>query len=415
MPRNRLPLLWLVLLLITLAGCTPPNTHDAARAVPTQNALDAELMMACYKVDLSRVEAAIDAGADLNRRAGDWLQSWIDDPVGGRGPLTWRFIRGYRLTPMMAALHKFDVDPLDRYDITICLLDAGADPEAADMAGATVLQYAIDGRASLVALRLIRRGVEVNTMTEVYIDGDQGSPLWQAVRRDDGDVIQALLETGADPNVPSQFGSTPLIEAINRGALLRLLIEHGADVNQPTPAYTEDHAGRPLEWATSPLLIAITESSREVVDLLIEAGANVGNPEDLRAVPSDEIYSIYRHDSWRTRRLIELGVPPFQSTDYGSTPLHTVARDPMAIDILDILLKVPGVPLELGSGPKGWGTPLVHAYQVDNLTAGQRLLAAGASPDAVVPFQDRSLLSTAIDDGKTAWVALLRGAGATPE
>jgi hypothetical protein len=62
--------------------------------------------------------------------------------------------------------------------------------------------------------------------------------LWASEGRNskDGSVVRLLLEHGADINVQSRSGRTPLHEASYEGALevVRLLLEHGADVEAKT-------------------------------------------------------------------------------------------------------------------------------------------------------------------------------------
>lgn len=76
---------------------------------------------------------------------------------------------------------------------------------------------------------------------------DRGmSPLHHAVARDDLAAVTALLESGADPNLQSDYGNSPLFAAVDhrgrtssaletiartRWALTRALLDHGAQIN----------------------------------------------------------------------------------------------------------------------------------------------------------------------------------------
>ena len=67
-----------------------------------------------------------------------------------------------------------------------------------------------------------------------------GLTLQQAVADagENEDVLAALLKGGADPNVRDRFGLTPLMRAARDawwGNVIRLLIEHGADVGARDP------------------------------------------------------------------------------------------------------------------------------------------------------------------------------------
>ena len=58
-------------------------------------------------------------------------------------------------------------------------------------------------------------------------------PLLAAVQYDQSLVVAILLSLGANPNVKNIFGWTPLMYAASRGNLeiIQLLINHGADLN----------------------------------------------------------------------------------------------------------------------------------------------------------------------------------------
>jgi ankyrin repeat protein len=79
----------------------------------------------------------------------------------------------------------------------------------------------------------------------------------------DGSVLRLLLEHGADINVRSRSGWTPLYLASMNGALevVRLLLEHGADVEAK-----DKYGGTALQVATG-------GRHDKVVKLLREHGA----------------------------------------------------------------------------------------------------------------------------------------------
>jgi ankyrin repeat protein len=78
----------------------------------------------------------------------------------------------------------------------------------------------------------------------------------------DGSVVRLLLEHGADINAQNQIGRTPLHWASIKGALevVRLLLEHGSDVE------VEDYDGKTaLEFAADGGHGEVVESLREQV------------------------------------------------------------------------------------------------------------------------------------------------------
>ena len=113
------------------------------------------------------------------------------------------------------------------------------------------------------------------------------TPLHSAAYYGNLEVVQKLIEYGADIGAEDQYGCTPLYDG-SEGiypkdcSVLRFLLEHGADVN-----------ARANEGET-PLLRASIHGALEVVRVLLEHGADVTAKDDrgrtaLQVAPNDEI------------------------------------------------------------------------------------------------------------------------------
>jgi ankyrin repeat protein len=122
------------------------------------------------------------------------------------------------ITPLMYAALYGDVARMRS------LLDAGADPNVRNEAGATALLWAVDDLAK--TRLLLEHGADVNAKS---LDGR--TPLMvAAARAGSSAVLTVLLDKGADPNVDLE-GLTALSEAAYAADLpaMRLLIARGAD------------------------------------------------------------------------------------------------------------------------------------------------------------------------------------------
>ncbi len=192
------------------------------------------------------------------------------------------------------------------------LLDAGADPNAANKAGATPLMWCAGdiakvklllargagvnavsaaGRTPLhvaayhdgsddVARLLIAKGADVNARDKAGI-----SVLELAAQNNNLGVARLLLERKAAINTADVLGFTPLHLAAGSssqsGELVRLLLAHGAAVNARNPdAPIKVLNGDFRLGRFTPLHMAVT-ANFEAVKALVDAGADV-NALDIR-------------------------------------------------------------------------------------------------------------------------------------
>ncbi len=189
----------------------------AACAVLAVGALPAmaqsEVADAAMRGDVDAVRRLLDASADVNGRPAD---------VNAR--------QGDGATALHWAAYGGDVE------LARLLIDAGADPAAANRNGST--------------------------------------PLWLAATNGDTAMIQTLLDAGADPNESLPLGRTPLMLAARTGNpdAVAVLLDHGADVN-----------ARETARGTTPLMWAADQGHADIASLLIARGADVGARSDPAA------------------------------------------------------------------------------------------------------------------------------------
>jgi len=142
------------------------------------------------------------------------------------------------------------------------LLERGADPNAANVLGATPLHFAAAFRAPYATFEaLLNRGADPNRLdtygvTPLHVAVEKGSPVR---------VIELLLRKGGDPNVANNAGFTAMHVAAEHNppvSVVRALISSGADVNRKT------------KKGSTPLDIALGHhgSSAQLVGFLRAAG-----------------------------------------------------------------------------------------------------------------------------------------------
>jgi ankyrin repeat protein len=161
------------------------------------------------------------------------------------------------------------------------LLDAGADVEAPNPDGESALMLAVKTGELPIVEMLIKSGAKVNTVEQFH----KQTPLMYAAAapRNAGEMVKILLAKGADvkpralySDWPSQITSEPRAQYRPAGGLNALLyaardgcfecveelIAAGADVNVPTPE------------GVTPLMMALDNDHNDVAKLLLDRGAN---------------------------------------------------------------------------------------------------------------------------------------------
>ena len=150
---------------------------------------------------------------------------------------------------------------------------------------------------------------------------DRRAPLHSAAYYGDLEVVQKLIEYGADISAEDFKGYSPLYFAsegvhLKDRTVLRLLLEHGADVN----ARTKD--------GETALHNASIFGALEVVRLLLEHGADVNARQEYGITPLHcfNTVSIRPGAVGVARLLLEQGADVNARAKDGSTPLHVASR-----------------------------------------------------------------------------------------
>lgn len=156
------------------------------------------------------------------------------------------------------------------------LLEAGADINATDTHGNTAVMTATQKNNVDTVKALIEQGADINIR-----NNNQDNVLLYAGAEGLLEILQLAIETGADTTLTNRFGGTALIPASDRGhvdIVEELLINSDTDVN---------HLNN-LHWTA--LLEAIIlgdggEKYQQIVRLLVEHGADVNISDEDGTTP----------------------------------------------------------------------------------------------------------------------------------
>jgi ankyrin repeat protein len=115
-------------------------------------------------------------------------------------------------------------------DFAKSLIENGADVNATDTDGRTVLMHAIITNQTDIAMLLIAKGADVNARGPSEV-----TPLMLAAENGETDVVTLLIDDGADVNAVNSYGLTvlmyakePPIPKASNPEIVNLLVKAGA-------------------------------------------------------------------------------------------------------------------------------------------------------------------------------------------
>ncbi len=182
------------------------------------------------------------------------------------------------------------------------------------------LRWAVKDRRHEQVENLLIAGADPNR-TNVF---DMKIPLHVAIEQSDVEMVRILLKYGAKPNQKNSFGDAMLHDAAESGNLeiVKMLVEAGAIVNRKTDS-------------GSPIKAALKEGHEDVVDYLIQHGADLESRKTLvygHRVESSSTPIFAALESKRSdlvQKMVDKGVDLTMIGDNGNTLLHAAVNSGM--------------------------------------------------------------------------------------
>ena len=305
--------------------------------------------------------------------AGHQSQSWGDipallelgiDPAPLRWtPIMWKIVKGDATVEDVEALEEHELAKTDSQDRDAFLLAVEAE------------------RADLVRA-FVSRGHDL--LTKAWCGK---TALHLTAKNGDTGMTELLLKLGHPVDAPNDFGDTALSDAVYNPAIVRILLEHGANVNHKDQngygAINEADslevfellldAGADIDDISGggdwPLKCACEDGDSELVNFLLKRGASV----DLTSTGETALHAAVRAASLEcVRILLEAGADVNAEDVDGWTCLWYVESAEMARFLLEKGAD-PTVSDMCGGVPEDWGLPVevTKIYKAHQRSEGQ--------------------------------------------
>lgn len=224
--------------------------------------------------------------------------------------------------------------------ITALLLDKGANPDSTDHQSRTPLHLAAAAGNADATKALLSHNARIAVTDQFQI-----TPLHLAAAQKNPAVVQFLLDHKASTSARDDFSRTPLHDAAASGSpeIVTLLLDSSAD-----PAARD-------AYGTTALHLACRRSRTPIAKILMEHGVDVNVHNAAGATPLHEAALV---GDWPlVRFLLSKSADPQLANAKGETPLH-VATAHRRIEVISVLQ---GEAVQTASPPTVQSAPPTHA------------------------------------------------------
>lgn len=211
---------------------------------------------------------------------------------------------------------------------------------------------------------LVNGGIRINAKSKrSSTDDGTKTALHFAAESDHLSSCQVLLKLGADPNVPSQWGFTPLCYAVQREneILVQFLLENGANPNG------SDSCGM------TPLMIGLARGNSAIVEKLLHANADVNRRSSDGNFPL-----LMAHKAELALQLLRRGADVNMRNSVGKTALMEL----MPLGNVDLLKCHILAGAEVNAKDNEGHTPLMLLTHEPRIEIADLLLERGANVNA---------------------------------
>lgn len=269
--------------------------------------------------------------------------------------------RAKDFTPLVQAVR------LHNHDLISRLIEAGADVNAITHTGFSPLMVTLLENDALALVQLLAHGARVNDK-----GGRKQNPLQICLQRSERRLCDLLIKAGAKLPGKAKDPQRALLDAVYSQRHHEAL---GYLQNGINPNFGDRMHQRPLN-------AAVLSADAEMVKLLIQHGADVNWIDPFTG---ENLAFVFAKKKLLSARVLEVllkaGLKINVTDQSGHTPLYEAAANARR-DILEIMLKA-------GAGVNsvnkdGWSS-LMNAAQAGRIESVQALLKAGADPGLRLP------------------------------